>query len=214
MPNPAQIALAAARNLGMPTALPGQQAPGALSGLGGGAGFQANPQLLAQVMRTAQQQAGNPGQCKRGGCVVVGGRRVLCVWCIFVCVLCVRQTRGCWKGFRGVDEPQPLACGSVLVCLALVWLGGLVTSLNVVVAFHCFRGTICGWVPPVCRDAPGLVFCVALRHGCVLSLCPASLLVYYCTIFSAASCVKLYSRPLRSPPAPRASPAVWHMSVT
>eukprot|EP00752_Nemacystus_decipiens_P017920 g16063.t2 len=61
MPNPAQIALAAARNLGMPTALPGQAA-GALSGLGGGAGFQANPQLLAQVMRTAQQQAGNPGQ--------------------------------------------------------------------------------------------------------------------------------------------------------
>lgn len=64
MPNPAQIALAAARNLGMPTALPGQAA-GALSGLGGGAGFQANPQLLAQVMRTAQQQAGNPGQCER-----------------------------------------------------------------------------------------------------------------------------------------------------
>ena len=41
-----------------------------------------------------------------------------------------------------------------------------------------------------------------------------AVLVYYCTIFSAASCVKLYSRPLRSPPAPRASPAVWHMSVT
>lgn len=210
MPNPAQIALAAARNLGMPTALPGQQAPGALSGLGGGAGFQANPQLLAQVMRTAQQQAGNPGQCKRGFCVVVGGRRVLCVWCIFVCVLCVRQTRGCWEGFRGVDEPQPLACGSVLVCLALVWLGGFVTSLNVVVAFHCFRGTMG-------RSSPRIL-CGTTTWLCVVSL-PSKFGLHavpcLCTtIFSAASCVKLYSRPLRSPPAPRASPAVWHMSVT
>ncbi|CAB1119322.1 unnamed protein product [Ectocarpus sp. CCAP 1310/34] len=61
--NPAQIALAAARNLGVPSALPGQAA-GGLSGLGaaGAGGFQANPQLLAQVMRSAQQQAGTPGQ--------------------------------------------------------------------------------------------------------------------------------------------------------
>ncbi|CAM9534999.1 unnamed protein product [Ectocarpus sp. 12 AP-2014] len=61
--NPAQIALAAARNLGVPSALPGQAA-GGLSGLGaaGAGGFQANPQLLAQVMRSAQQQVGTPGQ--------------------------------------------------------------------------------------------------------------------------------------------------------
>lgn len=85
MPNPAQIALAAARNLGMPTALPGQAA-GALSGLGGGAGFQANPQLLAQVMRSAQQQAGNPGQCEwASGALFVVGKRIICA----VQVLCV-----------------------------------------------------------------------------------------------------------------------------
>lgn len=61
--NPSQIALAAARNLGVPSALPGQAA-GGLAGLGAAPGLQSNPQLLAQVMRTAQQQAGNPGQCE------------------------------------------------------------------------------------------------------------------------------------------------------
>ncbi len=60
--NPSQIALAAARNLGVPSALPGQAA-GGLAGLGAAAGLQSNPQLLAQVMR-AQQQTGNPGQCE------------------------------------------------------------------------------------------------------------------------------------------------------
>lgn len=53
--NPAQIAMAAARNLGVHSALPAQ-AGQALSGLGGGAGYQANPQLLAQLMRPAHQQ--------------------------------------------------------------------------------------------------------------------------------------------------------------
>ncbi|CAN0176940.1 unnamed protein product [Pylaiella littoralis] len=58
MLNPSQIALAAARNLGMPSALPAQAA----GGLGASAGYQANPQLLAQVMRTAQQQQAAQGQ--------------------------------------------------------------------------------------------------------------------------------------------------------
>jgi len=47
----------------VPSALPGQAA-GGLAGLGAAAGLQSNPQLLAQVMRTAQQQGGNPGQCE------------------------------------------------------------------------------------------------------------------------------------------------------
>ncbi|CAM9858846.1 unnamed protein product [Ascophyllum nodosum] len=60
--NPAQIALAAARNLGMPSALPAQAAAQALSGLGGGGGYQANPQLLAQLMKTPQNPSAS--QCK------------------------------------------------------------------------------------------------------------------------------------------------------
>lgn len=60
--NPAQIAMAAARNLGVHSALPAQPAAG-LAGFGAGAAFQSNPQLLAQLMRPAQQQA-TPGQCK------------------------------------------------------------------------------------------------------------------------------------------------------
>lgn len=54
--NPAQIALAAARNLGVPSALPSQAVGQALGG------YQANPQLLAQLMRPQQQ---NVGQCER-----------------------------------------------------------------------------------------------------------------------------------------------------
>lgn len=61
MLNPAQIALAAARNLGVHSALPSQAAAQALSGMGGGAGYQANPQLLAQLMRPAQAA---PAQCE------------------------------------------------------------------------------------------------------------------------------------------------------
>lgn len=60
--NPAQIALAAARNLGMSSALPAQAAAQALSGLGGAAGYQANPQLLAQLMKSPQNP--NAGQCE------------------------------------------------------------------------------------------------------------------------------------------------------
>lgn len=93
MPNPAQIALAAARNLGMPTALPGQAA-GAVGGLGGAAGFQANPQLLAQVMRTAQQQPGNPGQCKRR-CLCHGGINVYHACETRACMLAGRSGCDC-----------------------------------------------------------------------------------------------------------------------
>lgn len=60
--NPAQIALAAARNLGMSGALPAQAAAQALSGLGGAAGYQANPQLLAHLMKSPQNP--NAGQCE------------------------------------------------------------------------------------------------------------------------------------------------------
>lgn len=54
--NPAQIALAAARNLGVHSALPSPAGAQAL------AGYQANPQLLAQLMRSPQ--AAQQTQCR------------------------------------------------------------------------------------------------------------------------------------------------------
>lgn len=79
--NPSQIALAAARNLGVYSALPAQQQQQqqhlqqqqqSMSSFGGAAlgGPQSNPQLLAQLLRTGgqQQQAGQAGQCECAMC--------------------------------------------------------------------------------------------------------------------------------------------------
>ena len=106
--NPAQIAMAAARNLGVHSALPAQTAQ-ALSGLGGGAGYQANPQLLAQLMRPQQQQQQQqnqqqaaPAQCGFLVEGLSGGGADICVCVVILVVLVTEGSRGRgWKGWLG-----------------------------------------------------------------------------------------------------------------
>lgn len=131
MLNPSQIALAAARNLGMPSALPAQAA----GGLGASAGYQANPQLLAQVMRTAQQQQAAQGQCERllarahGVCGEGGARKGP------TCVGCTSYLFGEKSGWSS-KSPKVVVCVGLLVFRFTVsradwwWLLPPVTSVE------------------------------------------------------------------------------------
>lgn len=66
--NPAQIALAAARNLGVHSALPSTAGAQAI------AGYQANPALLAQLMRPPQSAAQPQCKCLKSFRFSLGGR--------------------------------------------------------------------------------------------------------------------------------------------
>lgn len=192
MPNPAQIALAAARNLGMPTALPGQAA-GALSGLGGGgAGFQANPQLLAQVMRSAQQQAGNPGQqCEWGGRCAFWFRRVMweggpstgCLLCVGEGALGMACLKACLNSRVTIlfdlvlDMCELVAAGDVCVCVGarmfvscILWLACVgKTSVRSVAPNMPRLSFLQNW--PLFRTVQPIKFGVTFRYFSVYTCC-------------------------------------------